>query len=390
MKKYLLTIIIVYYISLCGCFSLNDSNDESTSTCRFGTSSKYSSSSNLGNTTIGDLNGDGLNDVVVIQSPNILIYYQNEFGKLDDPISINYDLYGMNVVIADINNDDKADLILAGSDGDAITNQGRVIIFLQDPAIGQLKSPQEYTVNTAYVKSIAVSDLNNDGLNDIVITKETGLAIFFQNTNGTLNSKVDINNDTVAYGHSEIHIGDMNNDGYNDIVVQSDKKELSVIMQISAGVFSESPDKYNVETSYWLQFYTFELGDLNGDGLTDIVAIDPGNGGYINIFLQNSSGKLDRVLFSQGANCPRGVEIADVNRDGLNDLIMDIFDEIVVFSQQSDHSFVITNHYTYDPPTIGGSEMCQALSIGDVTNDGLPDVVLTWEDVLYVLPYACD
>lgn len=361
----------------------------------FGTAVKYPNSNNpmLGDTAIGDLNGDGRNDVVVIQGYNLLIYYQNSSGGLDSPVTMNLDIQPAGVAIADVDNDGKADLILSGLSTTALTGHlGRIVVFLQDPATGQLDPPNEYTVSSDNVFSVAVADLNADGGNDIVVMAGQvgtpgGLSIFFQNSDGTLGPEVIYNSVSIMF-EGQIHVADMNNDGLNDIVVQSGQKELAVIKQISPGVFSTTPDLYTVQTSYWPNFSAFALGDLNGDGRTDMVAIDPGNNGYINFFLQNSQGKLESPMLVQISDVPFGVKIADITGDGLNDLLMDVSGGIVVFPQQPDHTFGSERFYSYQSMTYGGSVVHQALSIGDVTGDGRLNAVVTWYDGLYVFPYA--
>lgn len=351
----------------------------------------------LGDTAIGDLNGDGRNDVVAIQGSNntgeLLIYYQNKSGKLDTPIVKNLTITTRGVVIADVNNDGKADLILSGLSKNANVGwQGRLLVFLQDPATGQLQTPQEYTVGSNYVFNLAAADLNGDGRNDIVVMAPNvgasgSLSIFFQNSAGTFDQEVKYDKVNVMSG-GQIHVADMDNDGRNDIVVQSGLKEFAVIRQTAPGTFSSTPDLYAAQTSYWPSFYAFALGDVNGDGRIDVVTVDPGNDGYLNIFLQNSQGKLDPPRLVQ-TDVPFGVQIADITGDGLNDIIYDVTGGIKVLPQQSDHTFGPSRYYSYPSVSFGGSSVHQALSIGDVTGDGKLDAVLTWSDEgLFVLPYS--
>jgi hypothetical protein len=368
----------------------------------FGKSINYPSPLNylsLGDTAIGDLNGDGLNDVASIQGVNntglLLIYYQNASGGLDSAVTVTLTIQTRGVAVADVNNDGRQDLILSGLSQTALTGYlGRVVLFLQDPATGQLGAPQEYTVSSNNVYSLVVGDLNGDGRNDVVVMVEQaaaagGLSFFFQNSDGTLRAEVVYDKVNVTAG--EIHIADMDNNGLNDVVVQSGQKELSVIRQLAAGVTSTVPEQYSVQTSYWFGFSAFALGDVNGDGRADMVVVDPGNNGYINIFLQNVQGLLDRPVLVQITDLPFGVEVADSTGDGLNDIIMDVSSGIVVFPQQPDHTFGHRRYYPYYASSFGGSSIHQALSIGDVNGDGLPDAVVTWADSgLFLFPYAAE
>ncbi len=368
----------------------------------FGTAINYPSPSSylyLGDTAIGDLNGDGRNDVAAIQGVNntglLMIYYQNALGGLDSAVTMTLTIQARGIAIADVNNDGKQDLVLSGLSQTAMAGYlGRIVVFLQDPATGRLGAPQEYTVSSNNVYSLAVGDLNGDGRNDIVVMAEQattpgGLSFFFQTSGGTLGPEVVYDKVNVMAG--EIHIADMDSNGLNDVVVQSGQNELSVIRQLAAGVTSTVPEQYSVQTSYSSGFSAFALGDLNGDGRADMVAVEPGNNGYINIFLQNAQGLLDSPVLVRIADLPFGVEVADITGDGLNDIVMDVSGGIIVFPQQPDHTFGPRRYYPYSASSSGGSSFHQALSVGDVNGDGLPDAVVTWANSgLYLFPYAAE
>lgn len=382
-------------------------NESNRVSCRFSVSGGFGRDVNypnpydfffLGDTAVGDLNGDGRKDVVSIQGSNntgkILIYYQTQSGIFGDPIALDLNVDTRGVAIADVNSDGKDDLVVSGLSRSAqVGYLGRVMVFLQEPSTGYLLQPQEYGVESNSVFSLAIADLNSDGRNDIaVMAPQVGIpgnvSIFFQDANGALGPEVIYNKVTPLFD-GEIHIADMDNDGKNDIVIQSGQKELAVIRQIAPGVFMDTPEFYTVVTSYWPQFSSFALGDLNGDGRTDIVAVEPGNNNYVNIFYQNPQGLLNSPSLLQIEDSPFGVEIADITGDGLNDIVSDISGGVVVLPQNNDHTFATRHFYGYQAKSYGGSSVHQSLSVGDVTGDGKPDAVLTWSDEgLYVLPYS--
>lgn len=366
----------------------------------FGNAFNYPYNSNYydgGKTAIGDLNGDNKNDVAVIQSGNntglVQIFYQDSTGKLNNPIELTTNIYTRGLAIKDINNDGRDDLILSGMSKSARMGElGRIVVYKQDPASGQLMTPIEYTVSSNSAGSLEIADLNSDGLNDIAaispnIGSPGNLSIFFQDSNGGLYPEVVYNNLFVRFT-GEIHIADMDNDGDNDIVLQSDLKQLAVIKQISPGQFSNVPDTYDVVVNSWPNFDSFALGDVNGDGLNDIVVLAPGTTSYLNIFLQNSGRTFDAPTLIKSECISFGIEIYDITRDGLNDIIGDSSGHVCVYPQNKNNSFGNYHYYSYPSVSYGGSVVHEALSIGDVTGDGLPDAVLTWSDKgLFVLPF---
>jgi hypothetical protein len=187
----------------------------------------------------------------------------------------------------------------------------------------------------------------------------------------------------------------MNNDGLNDIIIQTGNLQLAVIRQDTnhPGTLLP-PDYYSVETSYYPEFYSFAVGDINGDGRNDIVVQDPGDNPYINLFIQDATGRLNRELL-KGLNFPAyGVHIADINGDGLNDIVGDVVyasnrpsGNVMVLPQAEDHSFSQIVCYEFLTSSGGGSEYFNKLAVGDLTGDGYASVAVTWDqDGLFIFP----
>ncbi len=360
----------------------------------------FSTSIYLGNTAVGDLNGDGRNDVAVLETYNIatriLVYYQNVGGTLDPPQVITTDLSLRGIAIGDVNNDGLADLIVSGNSTTATSGLlGRIAVFRQDNVSHALGSPQEYVLSTNNLGPLAFADLNGDSLPDVVSAGAGSgtngvISLFFQGSGGVLGPEVTYTSVPVVV-EGELHVADMNHDGSNDIVLQSGNKELAVIKQVSPGTFSSTPDFYTVQTSYWPWFRSFALADLNGDGWVDVAVADPGNSGYLNIFLQNATGMLTGpTLMTISFNTQDEVHIADLDGDGLNDLILlSSGNTVQILYQSADHSFQGTLTYGLPTRSSGGTFVHQALSVGDLTGDGLPDSVSSWSNEgIFVLPRA--
>ncbi|MHB8483542.1 MAG: FG-GAP repeat domain-containing protein [Nitrospiria bacterium] len=328
----------IYTMELAGAFV--DGKTEGTIPFQLGPSTHYSTGpfplydiNMVGKVVIGDLNGDGLNDVATILSSRgnyyILIYYQNILGFLNDPISIPiqdpagvFTINNANLVLGDVNGDGKTDLVVYAITISNIGWPGKLLVYIQDPLSGSLLPPQIYPVSaTHYIDNVKIGDINSDGLNDVAGIHDGNIFVLYQNSSGQLDPET-IFSIPNKYIRGQLEIADMNNDGHNDIVASSDLLEFAVITQNAlTHTLNSTADFYPVKTSYWSSMGAFAVGDLNNDGLIDIVVSDPGNGGLLNVFIQNSQGKLNPANYVQELYPLFDVKIGDINRDGLNDSV---------------------------------------------------------------------
>lgn len=119
------------------------------------------------------------------------------------------------------------------------------------------------------------------------------------------------------------------------------------------------------------------LGDLNGDGRTDIVVANleyPANRPDVLVFLQGSDGSFPAspVTYTFGA---APVAVADVNGDGRSDLLAGSSSAIAIALQASDGT--LANAVTYALPAALRPFLPEDIVTGDFNVDGRTDVVVT-------------
>lgn len=230
------------------------------------------------------------------------------------------------VVTGDVNGDGLADIVVAD-----LSITGNVYVLLQDAANhGHFLAPTTLSVGSP-VSGVAIGDVNGDGLGDIVATSydSTGtghVSVFIQNTasHGTFLTRVDYNAGAVP---SAVKLADVNGDNKLDLIIANrgtgyaGNSGVSVLLQnaTTAGTF-------NAATTYVTAAGSIDVavGDLNGDGKPDLVLANLGGywTGSVSVLLQNpmQAGVFNAATNYPGVYGPLGVAIGDLNGDGKPDI----------------------------------------------------------------------
>lgn len=272
--------------------------------------------------------------------------------------------------VADLNNDGLNDVVVGlGGQFDPV-NDFRIKVFLQQPN-GSLGNPIEYPYPDAYpaLTGLDVADLNNDNLNDVVISYGDSIGIFTQNNSGSFNPIESY----YSGGHtSTVKAGDINNDGLVDIVTCH--KDTNFIK-----VFYKSASGYNTDTLAKLHGESpeIEIGDVNGDGLNDVVCMNGSHHIGLFIYTQSANGNLKpytRYLSSQTISGPNGIDIADLNLDGYLDIIETkggngSWAKVVLWHQDTSTGLLAT------PIELQSLDNPSPTEVGDLDCDGRPEIV---------------
>jgi len=334
--------------------------------------------------TIGDVNGDSRNDVVMTTGFNsdaandnkLIVFLQQADGSLSPPakysLSSDYICRAHSVAIADVDGDGKPEVVV-GKNSCGIEVLGRTA-FGNWVSRDLLPSVDAHKIRTA--------DLNNDGKQDVVGTGwGTGtVSVWYQGVDGKLNSPVVY---PIAHaGWEDMKVGDINADGLSDIVILSGQGErstaLGYILQLSAGGFSK-PKYLDVSTaSFMLGLGAIAIGDINGDARGDLVVAMGGNkpDSRLGLFLQSSGGVLAPMTTQPTLDIPNAVEIGDVDNNGLNDILIlhRGWQTLSLYKQLLDGSLAPEEYFSTPP---GTGENTHGLAVGDINGDGYQDVVMS-------------
>jgi hypothetical protein len=206
------------------------------------------------------------------------VFLQNASGTFDPPLVYTV-LHGGydDLEVGDVNGDGRDDIIVMSGQNYAYDNLG---ILLQNAA-GSFDAPVYYDLGgNVNSNGVGVGDVNGDGRADIVLSyggnqPSSSVAVFRQNTLGTLDPPVSFPSYDVP---EPVEVGDVDGDGRSDVVVLHGG-------WLRAGVYRQNADgtlgaEELVPIPYTSQYqpHGLAVGDVNGDGVNDVLIADPSNG----------------------------------------------------------------------------------------------------------------
>jgi hypothetical protein len=236
----------------------------------------------------GDFNADNKLDLVVgnRNTSQISVLAGNGDGTFGTAINFATNIATVGIGLGDVNGDGNLDIAAANAGSNDVS------IFLGNGA-GSFSAATNYAAGQA-ANSVTIADFNQDGKQDLAVTNynDQTVSLLLGNDDGTFAAKTDFavgSNPTVSrpmYSSA----GDLDNDGDLDLAVATLNGGLSILIGNGNGTFAP---KVDLPANSGL--YSVRMGDLNQDGMLDIVTARTGNAGA-GIFLGKTPAATIAIL----------------------------------------------------------------------------------------------
>ena len=270
---------------------------------------------------------------------------------------------------ADLNGDHLPDLVSASYDDGSLA-----VFFNNASSPGSFSAP--LVLPSPGASQVAIADMNGDGLPDL-ISADFNVSLFLQSAPGAFAAPIPL----YPGGANWVAAGDLNNDGVADVAVV-DNYGVWMLLHTGAptattyaaplAVYTEAPNAWYVGANI------VAIADVNGDGLKDLIVTDPGpvGGGMptVAVLMQNPASPgtfLAPVSYATASgSLGQSIAVVDVNGDGHPDIVIGGTNAVSVLLQNpaAPGTFMAAVSYSVTD--------ANEIAVVDVNGDGLPDVVV--------------
>ena len=352
----------------------------------------YDAGSKPSKIEIADLNSDSIPDLVVLNPINSTVSIlkgnaQNNVGTGSFSLMTHYSIgeYPWDLAIADMNHDSLPDIIISD-----IMSKEMHILFSQGSngqATGLFEESDSYSTTHAPF-AFDITDIDHDGISDIVLTEFNENSIKIYKGDGILPKSTNLfetaNIFDVCDWPSDITTADFNSDNVNDLAITCASSN-NVIIMAGQGINGNSDGTFALAAEYDLDLGPKSIInlDIDNNGTKELI-IANNYAGSITILSGNNNISNNEWFINQESIqvCAEPVSLTavDLNQDGWKDIIVLCQSESVLAILTSDTIF------NFNDPVIYQLEINpHSMSVADLNGDRINDIAIAGKDKDYFI-----
>ncbi|MBK8553966.1 MAG: VCBS repeat-containing protein [Ignavibacteria bacterium] len=280
------------------------------------------------------------------------------------------------VSIGDLDGDGKPDLAVANYGSNTVS------VFRNTSTTGGVSFAAKVDFGTgSSPKSVSIGDIDGDGKPDLAVTNSgaSNSVSVFRNTSTTggvsFAAKVDFGTGSSPWS---VSMGDLNGDGKTDLAV-ANRTGFSVSVLRNTSTSGGVSFAAKVDFSAGSSPYSISIGDLDGDGKPDLAVANNGDNTasvYQNTSISGGVSFAAKVDYSAGSG-PVSISIGDIDGDGKPDLAVanNSGNNASVFLNTSTTGIIDAGSFAARVDFAAGGAP-QIVSIGDIDGNGKPDLAV--------------
>lgn len=330
----------------------------------------------------GDLNGDGNLDLIIANNGQNYLYLNDGQGNFNQPIPFGVPANTADVGIGDLNNDGIQDIVAYNVDGQSV-------VYRNDGA-GNMQAHANFESASNRNDQIVIGDLDGDGDYDLVAARQVGsTTIHMNNGQGTL-----LITSSLPAGVNPILIKIDKNSSLDMFMIQvkngqSPTGRIYRYLNNGAGKFSSKQLNVGNDNSN-----RFAVADMDKDGDLDFVVSsyatsNCGRQGCENLHLLLDRGLLGYASAHLDSAAASQITLADLDNDGNLDIATSGLEtntggaddrQNKAYFHQSVIQLTATANFTEKPIGVAQNHT-RSIAVADLNADGRLDVVVGGDGV---------
>ncbi len=337
-----------------------------------------------------DLDGDGLTDLIVVNNSRSKInLLYNRTGKTNDVAHKNEEKREINdlppdarfridsiasekritsLLVTDLNGDGRPDLAYYGDP--------RELVVQYNQGTNGWSTPKRFAIDDGQfvADALVAGDLNGDKRTDLVLLGENNIYFLAQNADHTLAEPEKI---PFSGSVKSVQVLDIDGDGRDDLLLVNWENTNPFRFRLQ-----NSEGQLGPEVHFTLPAVrSYAADDLDGDHKTEVVTISQNSGrAQVSTFTRKEpeplsgafkQGQFQVLPLNKTTKAHRGILWADVNGDGLPDLLVAEPDsgQLTLYLQKTDGSLSAAKSFA----TLTG---VSDVAVSDWDGDGSPEIFL--------------